>query len=228
MNQTVNKQLLDALKGLCSINDETITQHQRAVKWLKAHEAIAAAEQAQQAEQVGDGESIDFPIAFLTTESGGGKYKLVLSFASLPDLHKGHDRILSAIKHSQPPTQQQAEPVAYLKTAAGVMQLSFEGNPVVNVGADVEVQADMVEPLYAQPPAVAVAVCNWNQEDDGGSWVSDCGQYFTLDDGDPSENGMKFCHGCGKRLAEHPWQDEGEEADESAMPSAAQKGGAPC
>lgn len=53
---------------------------------------------------------------------------------------------------------QQAEPVAYLKTAASVMQLSFEGRPFVNAGADVEVQADTVQPPYAQPPAVAVPV----------------------------------------------------------------------
>lgn len=58
----------------------------------------------------------------------------------------------------QPPARQQAEPVAYLKTAASVMQLSFDGRPFVNAGADVEVQADTVQPLYAQPPAVAVAV----------------------------------------------------------------------
>lgn len=47
VSDPVKQQLLAALKGLCSINDETITQHQRAVRWLKAHEAIAAAEAAQ-------------------------------------------------------------------------------------------------------------------------------------------------------------------------------------
>lgn len=58
----------------------------------------------------------------------------------------------------QSPAQQQAKPVAYLKTAAGVMQLSFEGNPVVNVGADIEVQADTVQPLHAHLPAQRQAV----------------------------------------------------------------------
>lgn len=53
--EPVNQQLLVALKGLCSINDETITQHQRAVRWLKAHEAIAAAEAAQcKCQRLGD------------------------------------------------------------------------------------------------------------------------------------------------------------------------------
>lgn len=117
---------------------------------------------------------------------------------------------------------QQAEPVAWINrhTLLGSASVKFGRYYLSPTRND---EDDM--PLYAQPPTVAVPVCNWGQEDDGGSWISDCGQYFTLDDGDPSENGMKFCHGCGKRLAEHPWQDEGEEADESAMLAAAQKGG---
>lgn len=105
----------------------------------------------QQAEPVGDGESIDFPIAFLTTESGGGKYKLVLSFASLTDLHKGHDRILSAIKHRQPSVQQQAEPVAR-DVQLPIAEKSFgawDGLESIDELPDGTA-------LYAQPPAVDV------------------------------------------------------------------------
>jgi hypothetical protein len=56
--------------------------------------------------------------------------------------------------------------------------------------------------------------CNWNQEFEDDFWSSDCGGSFTLNEGPPSENGMKFCCYCGKPLTESPFQyDEVEDED---------------
>jgi len=56
-------------------------------------------------------------------------------------------------------------------------------------------------------------VCRWVQDGDGADlWESSCRGYFRIDDGTPSENGMKFCCYCGKPLEESPWvEEEGEE-----------------
>lgn len=57
--------------------------------------------------------------------------------------------------------------------------------------------------------------CNWHQEDDDGAWHSDCGSHFTLNEGTPSENGMAYCHKCGKPLQEHPWTEDDQEGGEN-------------
>lgn len=54
-------------------------------------------------------------------------------------------------------------------------------------------------------------ICNWNQEDDDwGSYETDCGQSFNLTDGTPDDNNLKFCCFCGKALVGHPfvWEDD--------------------
>jgi hypothetical protein len=43
--------------------------------------------------------------------------------------------------------------------------------------------------------------CVWHQDGDGSDmWGSECGRYFRLDDGTPSDNGMRWCCHCGKPL----------------------------
>ena len=42
--------------------------------------------------------------------------------------------------------------------------------------------------------------CAWTREDDCGSWNSACGTTWTFHDDGPAENGMRFCHSCGKTL----------------------------
>ena len=47
--------------------------------------------------------------------------------------------------------------------------------------------------------------CKWklNEEYDGGEfWSTACGGAFTVTEGTPKDNGMKFCPYCGKKL----WQ----------------------
>jgi hypothetical protein len=52
--------------------------------------------------------------------------------------------------------------------------------------------------------------CTWFQDDDGheptDKWDSACGESFTLNDGTPSENRMRFCCYCGRPLVERPWR----------------------
>lgn len=64
-------------------------------------------------------------------------------------------------------------------------------------------------------PVPEVQFCNWTQPryDDAecNSWQADCGEYWAITEGKPSENNMKFCHGCGKLLVEHPYAETGEE-----------------
>lgn len=45
-----------------------------------------------------------------------------------------------------------------------------------------------------------VMVCPWRIDDDG-IWNTHCGQQWVFEDGSmPDENGMRYCHSCGKRL----------------------------
>jgi len=43
--------------------------------------------------------------------------------------------------------------------------------------------------------------CEWHLDDDeSGAWESACGQQWCFDDGDPEDNGKKFCPFCGRHL----------------------------
>lgn len=61
-----------------------------------------------------------------------------------------------------------------------------------------------------------VEPCNWRQPSydhaEANYWDTDCGESWAITEGKPTENGMKFCHGCGKPIAQHVFKDEeGEE-----------------
>ncbi|MGY2320372.1 hypothetical protein [Pseudomonas azotoformans] len=42
--------------------------------------------------------------------------------------------------------------------------------------------------------------CTWKHVDDRGIWDTGCGTSWAFTDEGPKENGMKFCHACGKTL----------------------------
>lgn len=44
-----------------------------------------------------------------------------------------------------------------------------------------------------------VTTCLWTEDDDA-TWGTACGQAFTIIEGTPKENGMKFCCYCGGQL----------------------------
>lgn len=53
-------------------------------------------------------------------------------------------------------------------------------------------------------------LCIWREDPDG-VWETSCGEYFQINDGTPSENGMLFCYHCGRRLVAHGEDAEGVE-----------------
>jgi len=54
--------------------------------------------------------------------------------------------------------------------------------------------------------------CRWKQQQNKGCgsdyWGTQCGDSLTLNSGIPSENNMKFCCYCGKKLAEELFKEE--------------------
>ncbi|MEA1029468.1 hypothetical protein T3A99_12910 [Pseudomonas sp. N-137] len=42
--------------------------------------------------------------------------------------------------------------------------------------------------------------CEWSQDGESGIWNSACGSTWSFHDEGPEENGMNFCHSCGKHL----------------------------
>lgn len=51
------------------------------------------------------------------------------------------------------------------------------------------------------------APCVWAQDDEG-HWDTACENRFTLNEGCPSDNRMRFCCYCGKALVEHVAEEE--------------------
>lgn len=45
-------------------------------------------------------------------------------------------------------------------------------------------------------------ICIWKEQEDGAYWSTSCGKAFSLEDGTPSHNKMKFCCYCGLPLVE--------------------------
>lgn len=45
-------------------------------------------------------------------------------------------------------------------------------------------------------------ICMWSDDDDG-TFFTDCGNAFVLNEGIPSDHKMKFCCYCGKPLVEN-------------------------
>ena len=72
-----------------------------------------------------------------------------------------------------------------------------------------------IEEAIAAMPVPEAKVCNWTQPryDDAeqGAWKTDCDNYWYIIDGTPSDNNMKFCHGCGRQIVEHQYAEAGEE-----------------
>jgi hypothetical protein len=56
----------------------------------------------------------------------------------------------------------------------------------------------------APQPAQQEQTCTWArpESDFPDTWESSCGVMWTFDEGGPKENGMRFCHKCGKKNIE--------------------------
>ena len=57
-----------------------------------------------------------------------------------------------------------------------------------------------------------LSACAWT-EDDNGCWETDCGGAFGIDEGTPSENGMRFCCYCGRPLEGQAWTESDEDEE---------------
>lgn len=57
----------------------------------------------------------------------------------------------------------------------------------------------------------AEEICVWREEEWG--WQTGCGHSFSLNEGTPSQNFMRFCCYCGLPLVENPQSQELEEED---------------
>ncbi len=55
--------------------------------------------------------------------------------------------------------------------------------------------------------------CTWADEggDFAGTYRTTCDNYFSIIDGTPSENGMRFCCYCGRPLIEKPYVENVED-----------------
>jgi hypothetical protein len=72
------------------------------------------------------------------------------------------------------------------------------------------------------PASDGYGQCTWSQNShddiDCSVWHTDCHGEFCLNDGDPKENGMKFCCYCGKPLAVSHYFEEDDETGEMIRP----------
>ena len=144
----VNRQLLDAVKHCHAIFDQYVSHHLAKPDYDKAAanerhraicaEAIAAAEQAQQAEKPHLCWSCSKPVTMGQRAAADGNCPHCSAELDLEDW---------------PPSQQQAEPVAWMYKdgkGSGYIALVTRRWRAQDVGAWVET------PLYAHPPAVTV------------------------------------------------------------------------
>jgi hypothetical protein len=40
--------------------------------------------------------------------------------------------------------------------------------------------------------------CDWTYDPNTCAWGTACGELWQFTDGGPEDNGVRFCHGCGK------------------------------
>ncbi|SED31285.1 hypothetical protein SAMN05216205_4880 [Pseudomonas mohnii] len=59
--------------------------------------------------------------------------------------------------------------------------------------------------------------CEWHREADSGIWNSGCGETWSFHEDGPEENGMNFCHSCGKSLVVACDEEEPDSDDDWRM-----------
>ena len=78
-----------------------------------------------------------------------------------------------------------------------------ESHGVLDVGMQMKLEnliTEIVEMERGTPPSAGG--CAWTYDEDSDSWDETCGVKWTLTDGKPQENEMKFCPRCGAALKE--------------------------
>jgi Lar family restriction alleviation protein len=69
----------------------------------------------------------------------------------------------------------------------------------------------------AELPVGEPEVCKWMEDDPWGvmpgTYASQCGEMWSFIDGGPTENHVRYCHGCGKPVRVVPFPVEPEEEE---------------
>lgn len=77
--------------------------------------------------------------------------------------------------------------------------LGWEGPSVKAWGEAASEGRKLVDALQS---GEALGTCTWTGSED--CWESSCGVAWTFPEGGPKDNGMRFCHCCGRALVEIP------------------------
>jgi hypothetical protein len=74
-----------------------------------------------------------------------------------------------------------------------------------------------IESSDAELPVGEPEVCKWMEDDPWGvmpgTYASQCGEMWSFIDGGPTENHVRYCHGCGKPVRVVPFPVEPEEEE---------------
>ena len=55
-------------------------------------------------------------------------------------------------------------------------------------------------------------ICHWTQEDyDSDTWNTTCGRLFSLIEGTPQDNDIRFCCFCSYPVMQNPYREEDDE-----------------
>ena len=59
--------------------------------------------------------------------------------------------------------------------------------------------------INTKPPNDSTAICNWEHDEcaEYNTWHTGCDGMFQITEGMPSENDMKYCPYCGKKIIEN-------------------------
>ena len=75
-----------------------------------------------------------------------------------------------------------AEAGKYTYAAAGVF-------------VDAKAEAELLDALQKR-----AGTCKWTYDEEGEFYETHCKQAFQFNDGTPTDNSVRFCHGCGKPI----------------------------
>ena len=72
--------------------------------------------------------------------------------------------------------------------------------------ADCPIYANAAQITYGEFRALLTfhaersGVCRWTADEDSDSWDASCGRKWSFLTDGPTENGVTFCHGCGRQV----------------------------
>lgn len=95
---------------------------------------------------------------------------------------------------------------------ARTIQVAVASAAIIN---ELTARLEAAQAELAALKAERALACIWRHNEWNDYWETACGEAFILEEGTPAENGMQFCHHCGKRLEEKVPVVEEEPDDEN-------------